>query len=101
MSTGGGECLHENTHLLASCWRCHKFPKLDWQEDSLPLRHLGSPCSICTHTQILGMEIRKRKIGVEKEVLCPGKQRVEKLKKIIFTAVGLQTDEHILLGSKE
>ena len=65
----------------------------------LPLRHLGSPFPIFTHTQILGMKMRKRKIGVVKEVLCPVKQRVEKLKKIIYTAVGLQTDEHILLGS--
>ena len=47
---------------------------------------------ICTHTQILGMEMRKRKVGVVKEVLCPGKQRVEKLRQIIFAAVGLQTD---------
>lgn len=46
-------------------------------------------------------KMRKRTIGVVKEIPCTGEQIVEKLKYIIFTAVDLQTDQHIPLGFSE
>ena len=46
-------------------------------------------------------KMRKRMIGVVKEIPCTGEQIVEKLKYIIFTAVDLQTDQHIPLGFRE
>lgn len=44
---------------------------------------------------------RKSTTGVVEDVFCPGEQMVEKLKCIGFTAIVLQTGEHILLGFRE